>query len=116
MTLTAGSDILFYRYVNAYLSSFFSLPVTRGNVKKLSHEEVVNQLDQYTVSYDITLGNGSSFNELIRISIKAEVAKYEEAIAWLRDLLYSAEFDEERYAGFLFRQAIRHIDALVGRV
>ena len=40
------------------------------------------------------------FAETMRVSIRVEVAKYELAVAWLRDLLYGSEFTKERYALF----------------
>ena len=62
----------------------------------MTHEEVINQLDDETVSYDIGLGLAGSFTDTLRISIRVEIAKYETAIAWLRDLVYGAKFDQER--------------------
>lgn len=87
-------------YMSAYLSSFFSLPVQRQSGIRLSHEEVINQLDNETVSYETGLGISGSFSETFRISIKVETAQYENAIAWLKDLVYGAEFNEERFACF----------------
>lgn len=84
-----------------YLSSFFSLPITRATGEELSHEEVVNKLDNDTVSYDVGLGSNSRFSETVRIVIKVQTAQYENAIAWLRDLLYGSKFDKERYVCFL---------------
>ena len=63
----------------------------------LSHEEVVNQLDNETVSYAVGLGVLNSFTDIFRVSIKVEIAHYETAIAWLKDLVYGAEFDKDRY-------------------
>ena len=63
---------------------------------KLSHEEVVNCLDDDTVSYDVGLGVSNNFADTFRVSIKVEKAEYETAIAWLRDLIYGSEFDKER--------------------
>ena len=63
----------------------------------LSHEEVVNQLDNETVSYTVGLGVMNFFTDIFRVSIKVEIAHYETAIAWLRDLVYGAEFDKDRY-------------------
>ena len=40
------------------------------------------------------------FAETMRVSIRVEVAKYELAVSWLRDLLYGSEFTKERYALF----------------
>lgn len=81
----------------AYLSAFFSLPVQRQSGIKLSHEEVINQLDNETVSYEIELGISNSFSDMVRVSIKVETALYEKAVEWLKDLLYGSEFDKDRW-------------------
>lgn len=88
------------RYVQPYLGSFFSLPVKRQSGERLSHEEVVDQLDEQTVLYEVNLGTSGMFAETLRVTIRVEVAKYELAVAWLRDLLYGSEFTKERYALF----------------
>ena len=62
----------------------------------MSHEEVINQLDDETVSYEATLGFSGMFNEILRLSIKVESARYESAVAWLRDIIYGSQFDKER--------------------
>ncbi|KAF7320399.1 hypothetical protein MKEN_00824700 [Mycena kentingensis (nom. inval.)] len=82
--------------VSVYLSSFFALPIVRSTGERLTHEEVVNKLDDETVLYEAALGVGSVFAENVRITIKVERAQYETAIAWMKDLLYGAEFDKER--------------------
>ena len=63
----------------------------------LSHEEVVNQLDNETVSYGVGLGVSYYFTDIFRVSIEVEIAHYEIAIAWLKDLVYGAEFNRDRY-------------------
>ncbi|KIM85318.1 hypothetical protein PILCRDRAFT_817322 [Piloderma croceum F 1598] len=83
-------------YMSAYLSAFFSLPVTRQSGERLTHEEVINKLDNETVSYEASLGIGDQFCETLRVSFKVETPMYETAIAWLRDLVYGGEFDKER--------------------
>lgn len=83
-------------YLSTYLSSFFSLPVVRTTGEKLSHEEVVNRLDDETVSYEVSFGVSDAFTENFRVSIRVELASYEKAIAWLRDLVYGVSFDKER--------------------
>ena len=87
----------FFRYISAYLSSFFSLPVRRASGVMLSHEEVVNQLDNETVAYKVELGVRNCFTDIFRVSIEVEIAHYETAIAWLKDLVYGAEFDMDKY-------------------
>ena len=63
---------------------------------RLSHEEVINQLDNETVSYEVGLGVLNGFTDIFRVSMKVENAHYETAIAWLKDLVYGAEFDKNR--------------------
>ena len=85
------------RYMSAYLSSVFSLPITRSTGERLTHEEVVNRLDNETVSYEADFGSGGgSFSETMRVTIKVETKHYETAIAWLKDLIYGSTFDPER--------------------
>jgi hypothetical protein len=83
-----------------YLGAFFSLPVKRQSGERLSHEEVVDQLDEQTVFYEVDTGTSGIFTETLCVSIRVEVAKYELAVAWLRDLLYGSEFTKERYVLF----------------
>ncbi|KIL70742.1 hypothetical protein M378DRAFT_6664 [Amanita muscaria Koide BX008] len=82
--------------ISTYLTAFFSLPVIRQSGERLTHEEVINKLDNETVSYDAGLGLSGTSTDSFRISISVEVAKYETAISWLRDLVYGAQFDRER--------------------
>jgi len=83
-----------------YLGAFFTLPVTRtktdGSKEELAYEEVVKQLDKDTTEYDIGLGEVTGFSEHIEVYIKAEKAKYQLAIGWLRDLLWDSAFSIER--------------------
>lgn len=83
-------------YVSPYLSAFFSLPVKRESGERLSHEDVINQLENETVSYEVGAGMNGIYTDLFRVSIKVETARYETAIAWLKDLIYHSEFDKER--------------------
>ena len=73
------------------------LPITRADGTRISHEDVVKQLEDDTVAYDITLGHGGYFQEMVRCSIKVETSQYATGIAWLRDLLYFSEYDVDRY-------------------
>ncbi|KAF8844003.1 hypothetical protein BDN67DRAFT_895938 [Paxillus ammoniavirescens] len=83
-------------YISTYLAAFFSLPVKLENGEVLSHEEVVNKLDDQTVSYEAALGMSDQFTEAVRISFKVETSQYESAVTWLRDLVWGAVFDKER--------------------
>jgi hypothetical protein len=70
--------------------------VTRQSGEQLTHEEVINKLDNETVSYEANLGIGDQFCETLRVSFKVETPLYETAIIWLRDLVYGSEFTKER--------------------
>lgn len=94
--ICSARQLLLYRLLSTYLTTFFSLPITRLSGQRLTHEEVINQLDDETVSYEVGLGLADSFTETLRVSIRVETGKYETAIAWLRDLVYSSQFDQER--------------------
>ena len=63
---------------------------------RLTHEDVVNQLDSDTVAYDVDLGASGLFRDTLHVAIRVEVGAYETAVAWLRDLIYGSEFDNER--------------------
>ncbi|KIJ68351.1 hypothetical protein HYDPIDRAFT_106537 [Hydnomerulius pinastri MD-312] len=82
-------------YISTYLAAFFSLPVKRGN-EILNHEDVVNKLDDETVSYEAVLGISDQFTETLRVSIKVETAQYVDTVKWLHDLVFGAVFDRER--------------------
>ncbi|THH10161.1 hypothetical protein EW145_g1526 [Phellinidium pouzarii] len=82
--------------ITAYLSAFFSLPITTSTGEQLSHEKVVIKLDDETVSYESELGMLGYFSENFRVSIKVEGEKYEAAVRWMKDLIYGAEFDLSR--------------------
>ncbi len=69
----------------------------RQSGERLSHEEVVDQLDDQTVFHEVNFGSSGLFLETLCVTIRVEVAKYELAVAWLRDLLYGSEFTKERY-------------------
>ncbi|KAF9015263.1 Metalloenzyme, LuxS/M16 peptidase-like protein [Cyathus striatus] len=83
-------------HVSSYLSAFFSLPIRRESGEQLTHEEVINQLDNETVSYEVGLGISNAFSDTLRVSLKVETKLYEKAIAWLKDLVFGSEFDKER--------------------
>lgn len=83
-------------HLNLYLSAFFSLPVTRADGTKLPYEAVVKGLDEDTLGYEMGLGAGSGFAELLTIELKVESKNYAKAIAWLRDLIWGAELSVER--------------------
>src|ERR1700760_1700703 len=84
-------------YLSLYQASFFCLPLEREGGIVLTHEEVVDQLDRDTVAYDISLGFDGLFAQMLRVSLKVETERYEEAVFWLRDLIYKSRFDASRF-------------------
>lgn len=84
--------------ITVYLSSFFSLPVKTSTGESLKFEEVVAKLDDETVQYDSNLGMRSRYAENFRVSIEVEKEKYEDAVRWLKDLIYGSTFDVTRYS------------------
>ncbi|KAG0140396.1 hypothetical protein CROQUDRAFT_665240 [Cronartium quercuum f. sp. fusiforme G11] len=83
-----------FKYLNIYLSSFFSLPVQRSDGTSLTYDEVVKQLDKETVSYDVRMG--PSIGQTLEIYLKIEKTKYPTMIGWLKDLLWGSKFDIDR--------------------
>lgn len=79
------------------MSSFFSLPLkAHATGETLTHEDVINRLEDETVSYEVSLGLDGYFSQYIRISIKVEASKYDIALQWLHDLIYGSIFDKDR--------------------
>ncbi|KDN42524.1 hypothetical protein K437DRAFT_269392 [Tilletiaria anomala UBC 951] len=85
-------------HITLFLSTLFLLPVTKqdGSGQKLSYEEVIKLLDEDTLEYEASLGVGYGFSENICIDLKVPKENYENAIAWLRDLVWGGEFAVER--------------------
>ncbi|CAE6416736.1 unnamed protein product [Rhizoctonia solani] len=83
-------------YISLYLSSFFALPVTRPDGTKISHEDLVKKLDEVTVAYEANCGISGYFADTIRVSIKAELSRYEEVVGLFKDLMYAPEYTKDR--------------------
>ncbi len=95
MTLDVAALIYFNSYLSVYLASFFSLPITKDGTT-LNHEQVVQQLEKLTVAYECGTGVRDWYNGLVNIKLKVELSRYEEAIGWLKDLIFSSHFDKDR--------------------
>ena len=82
-----------------YLPLFCNL-LTESAINRSGHlvpyEEVVTQLAADTVSHGATIGVGGQFEQVILLSLKVEVSKYQKGINWLRELLFDVQFLEER--------------------
>ncbi|TYJ56451.1 hypothetical protein B9479_002854 [Cryptococcus floricola] len=83
-------------YLALFQNALFSLGVKRADGTVLSHEQVVNQLDDLTVSQLAHFEIKGNFAEVMVVRLKVQKDQYEEAVQWLRDLLTGVIFDKER--------------------
>ncbi|XP_971907.2 uncharacterized protein C05D11.1-like [Tribolium castaneum] len=89
-------------YLPLMLESLFESPI-RKNGKLIPYEEVIEQLNNDTVSFSSSIGLGSKslfkcgpYSHTISVMLQVEVAKYEKGIEWLRDILYNTVFSVDR--------------------
>lgn len=77
-----------------FMENFFNCPIMR-NGRRIEFEKVVTELEKDTISYMIDSGAGIANSELLQIDLHVEPEKYEAAVQWLTQLLWSSIFDEE---------------------
>ncbi|RIB09464.1 hypothetical protein C2G38_2208883 [Gigaspora rosea] len=85
----------FIQFDRILFKSLQNLPLNRPNGEHLTFEQLVNELNKDTVSYEHTWGI-RGFEGMICFSIKVEASRYATGIQWLRDLLWNTEFTAER--------------------
>ncbi|EOD46550.1 putative zinc protein [Neofusicoccum parvum UCRNP2] len=78
-----------------YINNFFTTPIIRDG-KRIEFQQVVTELENDTVTYSINTGTSFGNSELLCISVSVEREKYENAIKWLRDIMFNSIFDVER--------------------
>jgi len=78
-----------------YLMNFFATPIERDN-KRIEYEDVVKELEQDTVTFQIESGSNLGNSELIRIKFVVEPIRYKRAIQWAKELMFNSIFDPER--------------------
>ncbi|ORY30613.1 cytoplasm protein, partial [Naematelia encephala] len=83
-------------YLSILQSSLFSLPLKRPDGTTLTHEEVVDQLNDFTVSQNISFSYRSCFSEVLCIALKVEKTDFEKAVTWIRDLVTGVMFTKDR--------------------
>lgn len=81
--------------ITLWMLNFLTTPIMHNGIR-LEFEEVVTQLEQDTITYDIGTGAGIRNSELLRVTFVVEREKYATAVAWLRDLLWNPVFDVTR--------------------
>ena len=78
-----------------YFENFFSTPMIHEG-KKIGFEQMIKELERDTVSFGMGSGQMIGNGETIIIKLQVEVEKYQTAIQWLRDLIFSSIFDIKR--------------------
>lgn len=90
-------------YLPLLLETILESPVQRES-KLISHEDVITELNNDTVSNSCHIGTGSKsgrflcgpFSSTAQLFLQVEAAKYEMGINWLRQLLYQTVFTVDR--------------------
>ena len=98
LTLVLGTEVIpvsLRPLLTIYLENFFNAPMLRDG-KIIDFEQVIMELERDTVGYEIDSGQALGNPEVITITMQVEVEKYQTAIQWLRELMYSSVFDVER--------------------
>lgn len=78
------------------LSELFSMPMNNESGEIVSFEEVVEQLKSETVDTSIQLGLKGNFPDLIDFKIQCKSNNYENAVKWIKNVLFQSIFDESR--------------------
>lgn len=105
LTLILGTEavpVSLRPLLNIYMENFFSTPMLRDG-KTIGFEQVIMELDRDTVGYGIESGQAIGSPEVITIKMQVEVGKYQTAIQWLRDLMYSSIFDINKVKSLVAR-------------
>lgn len=84
------------RYFAILQAAIFSSSVTRADGTTLTHEQVVDQLDDFTVSQNAYLTFRGMFTEILTLDLKVEKADYAKALEWMRDLIQGLRFEKDR--------------------
>ena len=105
LTLVLGTEavpVSLRPLLTIYMENFFSTPMLRDG-KTIGFEQVIMELERDTVGYSIDSGQGIGSPEVITIRMQLEVEKYQTAIQWLRELMYSSIFDIDRVKSIMSR-------------
>ena len=81
-------------YLQIYLDSFFSLPITRDG-EVVDYEDVVSEVNSIAVSYSASLG-AAGVSEVVSIKLRAEKSRYKAVVQLLGELFVHSVFDPER--------------------
>ncbi|XP_073987977.1 uncharacterized protein C05D11.1-like [Rhodnius prolixus] len=89
-------------YLLLLLNSVLESPIRRGS-EVISHEEVVNELEQDTIASAARVGpnsysrfNCGPFSTTACLLLQLEPKKYKKGISWIREILYQTVLTEDR--------------------
>lgn len=88
-------------YLELYTNVLFELPVENQEIK-LTHEQVVYELNKDLLEFDVSLGiNGSEFepgifSQYLTVFTKTQMEDFELAIKWLKLIVFDTKFDREQ--------------------
>lgn len=98
LTVVLGTDLVpiaLRPMLSIYMDNFFSSPMQQDGTI-VDFEKVIMGLERETVGYEIDAGQRIGNSEVITIKLQVEVEKYQAAILWFKDLMFSSIFDIER--------------------
>lgn len=98
LTIILGTEVVplaLRPMIALYMDNFFSTPMLR-NGEVVKFEQITMELERDTVGYEIDSGQSMGNSEVIVLKLQVEVEKYQEAIRWIRDLLFNSVFEVER--------------------
>ena len=105
LTLVLGTEAIpvsLRPLLNIYMENFFSTPILREG-KTIGFEQVIMKLERDTVGYGMDSGQATGNPEVITIRMQVEAEKYQTAIQWLRDSMFSRIFDIDRVKSIMSR-------------
>ncbi|KAI9655652.1 MAG: hypothetical protein M1831_004804 [Alyxoria varia] len=82
--------------LSVYIMNFFTTPIKEAGGRRIEYEEIVEKLEEDTVSYDCGSGASLDNSEVVRISFQIEPDKYETAIKWIKTMMHDSIFDVTR--------------------
>lgn len=83
------------RYMSI-VEEIFTLPIKLPDGNTIPYEEVISELNNDFIDFELDNGFDNQFQELITVKVKFEVGNYERAISWLIKVLKYSVFDKSR--------------------
>lgn len=95
ITSSTGVDPHLLKYLSI-MEEIFSLSIKLPNGKYIPYEEVVFQVNDDLIDFQVENGFESQFLELLNIRIKLSCGNYQKGIKWLVNLMKYSVFEQSR--------------------